>query len=234
MIKEYTLYIYRETEEEEGEEDTKNTPKIDMLMVNGNVILPESDNVTYKAYLPSAEIEATIRVIAKESTTKIQIAENAEEVGDSQANVQIPNNENTFKVLLSDEEGNSTEYTVIISKAESDASIDKIYVSKEDTDIDAKLQDDGTYLVKVPSTYADVDVTAVTGYAKAKVQVADTGVYVEHTDTQNVVLNDNETTVKIKVQSQDGTTENEYTLNIVKMSGDAQLSKVYVDGTEAT
>ena len=47
---------------------------------------------------------------------------------------------------MSDEEGNSTEYTVIISKAESDASIDKIYVSKEDTDIDAKLQDDGTYL----------------------------------------------------------------------------------------
>ena len=226
-IKEYTLYIYRRQE-------NNVTPKLNMLMVNSTVIEPEEDGLTYIAYVPSSETEATIRAIAKDTTTKVKIAEFDEEMADSQKTVQVSNNENTYKIKLTGEDESTIEYTVIIKKAESDASIDKIYVSNGDTDIDAKLQDDGSYMVKIPSDYKNVNVTAISRYAKSKVQVADTGNYLIHKDTQNVITENEKTIVKVKVQSEDKSNEIEYTLNIVKMSNNAKLAKVEVDGTEAT
>ena len=224
-IKEYTLYIYKSQED-----NTEPSLQLDMLIVNGAIVEPEKDKVTYIVYLPSAETEATIRAIAKDSTTMVKIANQGEEQGDSEKKVSIPDTENKFIVKLTDTSGNTKDYTVIIRKAEKDVSLDRVYVSKEDIQIEAELQEDGTYLVKVPSNYEDVDVTAVAGYFKARVQVSETGKYVVRQDTQHIQLETETTQVKIKVQSEDGKNEQEYILNIQKKSNNVELLSVEVDG----
>ena len=224
-IKEYTLYIYR-ADKNDIEEDLQ----LDMLIVNGAIVAPEKDGVTYIAYLPSSETEATIRAIAKENTTQVQIADGELKARDNEKTVEIPEDENEFIVTLTNTEGKTKEYTVIIRKAEKDVSLDRIYVSKDDVDTQAVLQDDGTYLVKVPSSYENVDVTAIAKYIKAKVQVTEEGTFAVKQNTENVVLEENITEVKIKVQSEDGTREQEYILKIQKKSNNADLLKVEVDG----
>ncbi len=227
-VREYLLYIYREKETE-----TDIDVKMDMVMVNSNVIEPEADGLTYIAYLPSSETKATIRAIAKDSNNKVQIEDFEEEVGESCKEVNTSLSENTYIIKLKDNSSNETQYTVIIRKAESDVSLKEVYVSKDDKDIKAKLQSDGTYLVKVPSNYENVDVTAVTGYILAHVQVNETGEYVVHEDTQNVVLSEDLTEVKIKVKSKDESIEKEYILKIQKQANNVDLFKVQVDGEDA-
>lgn len=238
-IKEYILSIYKMKEiellpEAGSNPEAQSVPRINMLLINGTVVKSESNGLTYIEYLPSAETEATIRVIAKEETVTVKIADNEEEIGESERVVSTINNENTYKVVLTDTEETSVEYTVILRKAGTDTSLDEIYVSNGDTDINAVLQEDKNYTVKVPNAYTNVDVTAITGYARAKVQVAETGNYVVNRDTQNVILEAEETEVKIKVQSEDGTNEEEYILKIVKKSANTNLAKVEVDGEEVT
>ena len=228
-VKDYTLYIYKEKEEIQNIDI-----KMDMVMVNGNIIEPESDGLTYIAYLPSAETEAIIRAIAKDSIVSVKIENFDAEIADSTQTVEIPNIENRFTIKLEDTEENSQNYTVIIRKAEADTSLKEVFVTKDNKETQAKLQSDGTYLVKVPSNYTDIDVTAITGYSLAKVQVNETGTFVIHEDTQNVTLSNDVTQVKIKVQSKDESLEKEYILNIQKLSSDAELLRLEVDGTEVT
>ena len=227
-VKDYLLYIYREKDTSDDIE-----VKMDMVMVNSNVIEPEADGLTYIAYLPSSEIKATIRAIAKDSNTKVKIDDFEEEDGESLKEVNTPLSENTYTIKLKDSLDNETEYTVIIRKADSDASLKEVYVSKDDKEIKAKLQSDGTYLVKVPSSYTNVDVTAVTGYILSQVQVNETGEYVVHEDTQNAELSGDVTEVKINVKSKDGSVEKEYILKIQKEANNADLFKVQVDGEDA-
>jgi len=225
--KEYTLYIYRENE-------TQITPKLDMLLVNGNVLLPEVDGLTYIAYLPSAETQAEIRAIAKENTIKVKIADNKEELGESQRAVSVSKTENIYNVVLTGEDGETATYRVIIRKAEADTNLQEVYVSYGDTEVKANKISKTNYTVKIKGNISEVDVTAITAHIKSKVQVADTGTYVEHTDTKKVTIGENKTIVKIKVQSEDGTNEEEYTLTIEKMSNNTDLEKVTVDGELAT
>ncbi len=224
-IKEYTLYIYRA-------EDDKIEPnlRLDMLIVNGTVITPESDKETYIVYLPSTETEATIRAIAEDSTTMVQIEDSQKVAGDNEKKVAIPNSENVFTVTLTNTTGDEKQYTVKIRKAEKDVSLDRIYVTKEDMQMDAVLQDDGTYLVRVPSNYENVDVTAVAGFAKAKVKVTEDGTFVVKQATENVELATESTRVTVTVQSEDGTNEQEYILIIEKKSNNTNLLTVEVDG----
>lgn len=227
QTKEYTLYIYRENE-------TTITPKLDMILVNGNVVMPEADGLTYIAYLPSAETTAEIRAIAKEADTKVKIADQAEETGESQRAVSVTSAENNYSVVLSRDSGETATYRVIIRKAEADTSIDQINVRYGEVEVKATKVSKTNYTVKIPGNITEVDVEAITAYLKSKVQVADSGTYVEHTDTQKVTIEGNTTTVVIKVKSEDETEETEYTLTIEKMSNNADLEKVVVDGEDAT
>ena len=229
-IKEYTLYIYRDSQDGPNNINIK----MDMVMVNGSVVEPESDGVTYIAYLPSAETQAVLRAIAKDANVMVKIDGNAQELHDSEKDVLIPNVENTFIITLEDQEHNTQDYTVKIRKAEADTSLKEVYVTKGVSETKAVLQTDGTYLVKVPSSYEDIDVTAITGYTLSKVDVNETGTYVVHQVTENVTLTGEITEVKIKVQSKDESQESEYILKIQKQSTDATLEKVEVDGNEAT
>lgn len=126
FTKEYTLTIQKELV-------TEITPKLDMILVNGNLITPEKDGKTYIAYLPSSEIEATIRAIAKEATAGVTVDGNLEEMGESTATVAITGTENTYKVTLR-EDTETADYTVIIRKAEADTNLAEIAVKDGDTE----------------------------------------------------------------------------------------------------
>ncbi len=227
-IKEYTLYIYK------TDEEIEESLQLEVLLVNGVLIEPEEENGKYVVYLPSVETEATIKAIAKESTTLVNIDNQGDEEGDSERKVEITEDENEYTVKLTNTSKDSKEYKVIIRKAEKDTTLDKIYVTKEDLQVQAELQDDGTYLVKLPLGFEDAYVTAVARYPKAKVQVNQTGKYVIKQDTQNVKLQDTITQVIIKVESDDGTNENSYILNIVKKSNNADLNYIEVNEKRAT
>ena len=227
-IKEYLLYIYKEQELED-----ESIPKLYMLIVNGKVIEAEEDGKTYISYLPSAETEAVIRAISKESTTKVKIGENEEQIGESEAKVSITKTENIYNIKLTKGEISAT-YKLIIRKAEGDSSLDKIYVTNGEEEQEAKLISDNNYLVKVPNDCTSVDVTAIASYAKAKVQVSNTGIYVVKEGTQKVNINENTTTVEIKVQSEDSLNETQYKLTIQKMSNNTNIDKIQVDGEEVT
>lgn len=227
QTKEYTLYIYRENE-------TEINPKLDMILVNGNVIMPEADGQTYIAYLPTAETTAEIRAIAKEADTKVKIGDQAEETGESQREVAVPNPENNYTVELSRDSGETATYRVIIRKAEVDTSIEEINVRYGETEIKATKESKTNYTVKIPGNIEEVDVEAITAYIKAKVEIANSGTYVEHIDSKKVTIEGKETKVKIKVKSEDETEETEYTLTIKQMSNNTDLEKVVVEGEEAT
>lgn len=229
-IKEYTLTIQRLKEEEELKD-----PAIDMVFVNGKLIIPEKDGRTYIAYLPSTVTDAEIRGVAKENNVNVKIAEYEPEKGDSRRMVLVKDHEaeNTHKIVLSDDEGNETEYTVIIRKAETDTSLSELYAEEGDILYETTKIDETNYTLKVPGNTQELDVTAITGYANSKVQVADIGNYKIHKDTQKIILTGDETIVKVKVKSEDETLETEYTLKIERMSNNVNLLKVSVDGEDA-
>lgn len=227
--KEYTLTIQKETEEEIRD------PAIEMVIVNGKLISPEKDGKTYIAYLPSIVIDAEIRGIAKESTTSVKIDENGANLGDSSVKVIVTDNEieNTHNIYLTGENGEENDYIVIIRKAGTDTSLSEVYAQDGDKVYTATKKNLDNYEIKVPGSISELDITGVTGYVKSKVQVADTGSYKVHIDTQKVILTGDETIVNIKVQSEDETVEKDYTLTIIKMSNNTKLLTIQVDGDEA-
>lgn len=237
--KEYVLTIQKEKPvdpDDPDNPDNPEVPKIDLIIVNGKLITPEKDGKTYIAYLPSITTDAEIRAIAKETTTSVKINEEEAELGDTRITVAIQEAEenNTHKVHLTGQNGLENEYTVIIRKAGTDTSLSELYAKNGDTRYNTIKQDQENYTLKVPGNIETLDITAITGYANSKVQVLDTGVYKTHQDTQRVTLTEEETKVKIKVQSEDGTVEKEYYLTITKMSNNTELLKVQVDGEDAS
>ncbi len=225
--KEYTLTIYRDKEEAKELE-------LDMVIVNGIVVEPNETGDTYIYYLPSAIEDVEIRAIAKDRNNWVQIESEEKAKGEATAIVQANNIENEYEVTLSDDEGESRTYTVIIRKAESDTSLEEVFATYEDREYKAEKVDDTNYRVKIPGNIEKIDVTAVTGYAKSKVYIGEDGTYKVHVDTENVTINGDETVVKIFVESENGEYHAEYTLTIVKMSNNTKLLSVEVDGTEAT
>lgn len=224
--KEYTLDIYRS-------KDSLLKPNLSMLLVNGVLIEPEDDGVTYIAYLPSAETNAYIRAIAEESQTKVKIADQEEEIGESQRMVALYANESKYDVVLTKEdESLSDTYKVIIRRAEADTSLEKVFVSNKGIRTEANKIDKLNYTVKIPSSLNEIDVIGITKYAKAKIKIGEDGSFIVHEGINKINVPDKTNTVKITVQSEDESLETEYTLTIEKESENTNLEKVIVEGEE--
>ncbi|MBO5478752.1 MAG: cadherin-like beta sandwich domain-containing protein [Clostridia bacterium] len=225
QIKEYTLYIYKETKEQTD-------LSLYMLMINGTVIRNEEDKVTFIAYLPSSETKATLRAISTNSNTTIKILDGSA-VGDYETQISLDQAETTCEIILSNEKGEKKTYYAIIRKADADASIGKIVVSKDDYEQEATKVGQNEYKVKVPNTFENIDVTAITGYTKAQVQIEDNA-YETYKTTKNISLVNDTTIITIKALSEDGTNEQEYTLIIEKTSNNTELFELSVDGQNLT
>ncbi len=232
---EYKLTLYREKEEEPDQgTEPENELQLEMIVINGTVVHPSGEDNAYIYNIASSATSATIRAIAKDSSNWVQIEQEEKEVGESTRVVSVNDVENTYQVELSNEEGKTSTYTVIIRKASGDTSLEEVYGTYKDKKYEATKVDDTNYIVKIPRNILDLDVTAVTGYAKSKVQIKDAENYEVHIDTQNIQIYEEDTTVKIQVISEDDQYTTEYTLTIIKMSNNTGLTSVEVDGNQAT
>ncbi len=219
-IKEYTLEIYKKT-----------SNLLDMVIVGGNVIMQKEDG-TYEAYLPSSE-STTIKAIAKENTSTVQIDENEARTGETSLDITTLADTNTFKIKVTTADNYTEEYTLVIKDPKANATLEKIYVENENYKKDATRKEDGTYEVKVPNTYTEFDVTAIAQWVNAKVKIAE-GQYTDSKSTEKVILSEESdtTTVTISVKSEDGQKEITYTLNIIKVIGDTTLNKITLYNNE--
>jgi hypothetical protein len=226
---EYTLVIQKK-------EEIIPTLELEKVEVNGEEIKPEKDRKTYIAYVPYLAEEAEVKAIAKQDDTNVQIADNEKELKQSIKTVSITGIENTYEITLTDENGEEIVYNLILRKveAEKDVTLESVYGTYGAETKVAKPKGNGKYELKIPKEINALDVTAQTSYPKAKVKITENKSYVRHKATENINLTEVVTEVLIKVLSEDESIEREYTLEIIKMSSNANLEKVEVEGNEAT
>jgi len=219
-IKQYTLEIYK-----------KDSSKLDILMVNGEVVFAEGN--VYEAFLPSSETQATIRAIASDKNNFVQIESNDMELTESEAVVEISEIKNQYSIKVIDGASQETEYTLIIKKQEQDTSLESIGILNGiyEKNIDI-LDNQNIFEIKVPNSFTNFDVVATTKYINSKVKINE-GLYNKNISVENVVLTGETTEVSIIVQAQDPLYTEEYTLKITKMSSNTDLESITINSSEA-
>lgn len=201
--------------------------------------LIDGAKMTYEVMVKQWTDISTVKVTLNEVESEVSVDGTAYSKENGQKDITLDEDVKTIKIHVKSEAGTEAEYTLIIRKEEApweapDINLVELYAKDGDNVYKANKVDETNYEVKVPATLNTVDVTGITEYVKDKVQIANTGIYVMHQVTETITLSDIETTVSVKVQSEDGTVEEEYTLKIIKMSQNARLEKVEVDGVEVT
>lgn len=180
------------------------------------------------------------------SKVKIELTEGESEISidgkqyvkkQDEKDITLDKDVKNVKFIVKSEAGTIAEYTLIIRKVEweePEINIVEIYAQDGDKVYKSKKIDDENYEIKVPYDLSNVDVIGITEYVKDKIQIANTGIWVQNKDRQGVTLTGDETIVSIKVQLEDGTAEKEITVKVIKMSTNVNLEKIEVDGNLAT
>ncbi len=216
-IKEYTLEIYK-----------KDSTKLDLLIVNGKVIVPK-DNV-YEMYLPSSEPTAIVRAIAADKTNFVKIDMNEMQLAESEKTVEITESKNEYIIKVIDHNMVETDYRLIIKREEEDTSLKNIIISNSDYENIIEVKEFvNNYEIKIPNTYTYFDIKALTGYSKSKVKINNFEYEINET-TKNILLNEDNTVIIITVQSENEEYSEEYELTIKKMSSNTGIDKVIIDG----
>jgi len=218
-IKEYTLEIYK-----------KDSTKLDLVVVNGKVIVPTGN--VYEIYLPSSETTAIVRAIATDKTSFIQIDMKEMQLAESERTIEITESKNEYIIKVIEQTMQETDYTLIIKREEEDASLKNIKISgtnyENTIEIDENIKN---YEINILDSYTDFDITAITGYSKSKVKIND-GEFELNETIKNVVLGNDITIVTFTVESENEEYTEEYTLTINKMSSNTGIFKLSVDGVE--
>ncbi|MCI8397651.1 MAG: hypothetical protein HFJ52_08670 [Clostridia bacterium] len=194
--------------------------------------------MTYEVTVNNLTDISKIKATLNELESEVSVDGNAYKKLQNEKDITLTDDITEIKIHVKSEKGTIAEYTLIIRKEEvpwepPEINIVEIYAQSGDKIYKAKKVVDENYEVRVPYELTEVDVTAITEYIKDKVQIGNTGIFVVNKDTQKVTLEGGTTEVPIKLQSEDGTVETECNLTIVKMSDNANLEKVEVDGEEA-
>lgn len=201
--------------------------------------LIDGATMTYEVAVNDLTDISKIKAVLNEPESEVGVNGNAYAKLQDEKNITLTEDITEIKIHVKSEKGTIAEYTLIIRKEEvpwepPEINIVEIYAQNGDKIYKAKKLADENYEVRVPYELTEVDVTAITEYIKDKVQVGDTGKFVVNKDTQKITLKGASTEVLIKLQSEDGTVETECNLTIVKMSDNANLERIEVDGEEAT
>ncbi len=201
--------------------------------------LLDGAKMTYEVTVKGWTDISTVKVTLNEIESEVSIDGTAYAKEKGQKDITLDEDIKTIKIHVKSEAGTEAEYTLIIRKEEvpwepPEVNIVELYAKDGDNIYKATKLDKTNYEVKVPANLAEVDIIGTTEYVKDKIQIADSGKYVIHQTTETIILSDVETLVNIKIQSEDGSVEEKYTLKIIKMSQNARLEKVEVDGIEAT
>ena len=226
----YTLTVNKITDDVQIKEIS--TPITNSDGTQTKVIATAISSNEYEMAIDSKIKTLSLTAITNSKYSEISIDGKKYTVGEQTADIVIGNDESKeVTIIVKSENGTEEEYTLYIYR---DTELKEIYGIINENKAEATKENDGTYTLKVPGSQTALDVTAVTRNANSKVQINNTENYVVNTDTENITLTGDVTKVSIKVQSESGTTEKEYTLNIVKKSDNTNLEKVTVNDEEVT
>ena len=152
--------------------------------------------------VPNEVSKVTIYATAKDKNAKIS----------GTGNVTLNEGENTFKITVTAEAGNTKTYKLTIIRKTvseegntSEARLSNLGIRPKDYDFSGFKRDNTSYEVEVPNDVEEVEVYAETVSSKAKV-----------TGTGKASLKEGLNTVEVIVTAEDGKTKKTYTLNITR------------------
>lgn len=219
-IRTYKLSIMKESD------DTG----LEWIKVDQKAAIEIEENVYYATATPGASVAEIIATTTSEYA-KVKIGTNAQSLKQSTVNQALtPDNKMiSIPVIVTAQNGKDTKtYTLQIEQVSNDTTLEQIKVNNiEVTKYDTETK---TYEIIIDSSIDEATVYARTTNAEASVKV-DVGNLQKHETTEKVSTPSDENIYPITVVAEDGTTEVRQ-INIRKLSQDASLVKLYVEGTE--
>ena len=224
--KEYTLTL--------DKQGTELIQGIFSLTVNGQEIEPIGN--IYNAYISENAETVAVTAITINDNDLVKIGETEAKVHISTEELEIAEEETTYKITVTDSEDSSKtkEYILKIRKPSADNSLLSITVGNEEfSKVATRETGTNNFKVSISDKYSEVDVIGTASYDQAKVSVNGEK-YETKISTRLVEIGENEPTkVEILVKALNGEVAT-YTLEIYTENSNTNLKKVTVDGKEAT
>ena len=172
-----------------------------------------------------------LKVVAKDELAQISIDGSIAEPKESTKEIITTEETTSVPVQVTGQDGTIGNYEITIIRASNNAELKSIDVKRIENG-DILKTSDNTYLVKVPDTMENVDITAIAESSYATVKIAD-GDYSEN-NTQNATITMDEETkeITITIKAENGETK-EYKVTIQKVT-DLGLESVKIDDNECT
>ena len=172
-----------------------------------------------------------LKVVAKDELAQISIDGSIAEPKESTKEIITTEETTSVPVQVTGQDGTIGNYEITIIRASNNAELKSIDVKGIENG-DILKTSDNTYLVKVPDTMENVDITAIAESSYATVKIAD-GDYSEN-NTQNATITMDEGTkeITITIKAENGETK-EYKVTIQKVT-DLGLESVKIDDNECT
>lgn len=188
------------------------------------VAVPYTDK--YEIKVPKTMTEYPVRVTLEDVLAKASINENAQEVGTTLVTVAKAEGKTIAKIKVTAQDGTEAEYELDILEMSDDTALS--FVKIDGNFVEAN--EAGEYRVKVLPNKESVLADVETADENAKVGIQNAPVLKSITGESLTVTADTNT-YTITVIAEDGTTK-EYPLIIEKMSSNADMIEVYVEGTK--
>ena len=224
--KEYTLTL--------DKQGTELIQGIFSLTVNGQEIEPIGN--IYNAYISENAETVAVTAITINDNDLVKIGETEAKVHISTEELEIAEEETTYKITVTDPEDSTKtkEYILKIRKPSADNSLLSVTVGNEEfSKVATREAGTNNFKVNISDKYSEVDVIGTVGYDQAKVSVNGEK-YETKISTRLVEIGENEPTkVEILVKALNGEVAT-YTLEIYTENSNTNLKKVTVDGKEAT
>ena len=224
--KEYTLTL--------DKQGTELIQGIFSLTVNGQEIEPIGN--IYNAYISENAETVAVTAITINDNDLVKIGETEAKVHISTEELEIAEEETTYKITVTDSEDSSKtkEYILKIRKPSADNSLLSITVGNEEfSKVATRETGTNNFKVSISDKYSELDVIGTASYDQAKVSVNGEEYEIKISTRVVEIVENKPTRVEILVKALNGEVAT-YTLEIYTENSNTNLKKVTVDGEDAT
>lgn len=217
----YTVYIIVESSD----------VGIESVKVDGKSAIQTDEDTYYIAATPGAK-QVQITVTAANQYATVQIDTNISDIGTSTVTHTLPDGTKVVSVpiLVTAQDGVTTKtYTLEIEQVSNNTNLSVVKVNENDVTLTYD-KTTKTYLAIIDYTVDTSNVYVETENEEATVKI-DTGSLSKHTATESLTTVSDENSFDITIIAEDGTKETR-TLVIKKLSKDASIIKLWVNGQE--
>ena len=217
----YTVYIVVESSD----------VGIEKVEVDGKSAIQTDEDTYYIAATPGAK-QVQITVTAANQYATVQIDTNISDIGTSTVTHTLPNGTKvvSLPIVVTAQDGVTTKtYTLEIEQVSNNTNLSVVKVNEEDVTLTYD-KTTKTYLAIIGYTVDTSTVYVETENEEATVKI-DTGSLSKHTATESLTTVSDENSFDITIIAEDGTKEIR-TLVIKKLSKDASIIKLWVNGQE--